>query len=152
MTIQLNPLRIGASTMEHQNRVFAGNSHKNKTSGPKNLCSGLSPGDNRSELAKKPALNIRELLGLLSVCALDDARNIVQKNRQEIIEWLKNGSFDAHDGADRLARHAKLKCYNVPKQAKFLLELFKEAGLREQIDYVSKSRYQNIAELAERYL
>ena len=118
------------------------------------LVSRAGPGDNCGELVKKPSPNlyICRLLDLLSACVIDEAQELVKENHDQLLEWLKGRERGSILAADRLARFAKNRCSAVPEQAELILQLLKEAGLREQIFNISRSRDAGIARLADGYL
>ncbi|MCL6088572.1 MAG: hypothetical protein M1530_00200 [Candidatus Marsarchaeota archaeon] len=137
-----------SSSLDRMSRLYANRLPK---------CKSLKPdcgGDGRDTMAKEPNANskIGILIRMLNDGTVDEARELVEKNRAELVGWLKSGGYTAGESAKRLATYAKKRCSTVPEEAELILVLFKEAGLRERIEYVSKSPYPEIAELAERYL
>ncbi len=144
----MNSTIPASSSLDRMSRVSANLIPKCKFIKPAGV------GDGRDTMAKEPNANskIGLLIRMLNDGTVDEARELVKKNRAELVGWLKSEEHTAGESAKRLATYAKKRCSAVPEEAGLILGLLKEAGLSGLIEYVSKSPYPAIARLAERYL
>ena len=105
-----------------------------------------------NEIDEKTLKVARESFKYLTNGSPNKASRLLNGNRQQVVELLAtSGNPSVKNFLNNITIHAKRHCQNLDNEARFILQLLKDANLRTEINKIRQSPHENIAAIAERY-